>query len=38
MEKPEEPEYPYWNRVYLAVVVFLIIVIASLWMFMKTFE
>ncbi len=38
MEKPEEQEYPYWNRVYLAVVIFLVIVISSLWMFMKAFE
>lgn len=38
MEKPEEQEYPYWNRVYLAVVVFLVIVISSLWIFMKAFE
>ena len=34
----EEQEYPYWNRVYVAVVVFLVIVISALWMFMKTFE
>lgn len=34
----EEQEYPYWNRVYIAVVVFLVIVISALWMFMKMFE
>ena len=34
----EEQEYPYWNRVYVAVVVFLVIVISALWMFMKSFE
>ena len=38
MQESEEQEYPHWNRVYLAVVVFLVIVISSLWMFMKAFE
>jgi hypothetical protein len=38
METPEEQEYPHWNRVYIAVVVFLVIVISALWLFMKTFE
>jgi hypothetical protein len=38
MENPEEQEYPHWNRVYIAVVVFLVIVISALWLFMKTFE
>ena len=38
MQESEEQEYPYWNRVYLAVVVFLVIVISSLWIFMKAFE
>ena len=38
MDKPEEQEYPHWNRVYLAVIIFMIMVIAALWLFSKTFE
>ncbi len=33
----EEQEYPYWNRVYLAVVIWTVIVIVSLWMFSRAF-
>ena len=31
-------EYPHWNRVYLAVVITTIVVIAALWLFSKLFE
>lgn len=34
----EEPEYPHWHRVYLAVIVVTIAVIAALWLFSKSFE
>ena len=38
MNHPEEQEYPYWNRVYLAVIIVTIIVIAAMWLFSKSFE
>lgn len=38
MDKPEEQEYAHWNRVYLAVVIFLAAVMTWLWLFSKTFE
>lgn len=37
-QNPEEQEYPYWNRVYVAVFVTLIVVIAALWIFTKMYE
>ncbi len=33
----EELEYPHWNRVYLAVMIWTVIVIVSLWMFSRAF-
>ena len=38
MDKPEEQEYPHWNRVYLTVIITTIVVIAALWLFSKSFE
>ena len=38
MDKPEEQEYPHWNRVYLAVLITTMVVIAALWLFSKSFE
>ena len=37
MDQPEEQEYPHWNRVYGAVIIVTIIVIAALWLFSKSF-
>jgi hypothetical protein len=38
MDKPEEQEFQHWGRVYVAVVLTTIVVIAALWLFSKTFE
>ncbi len=38
MNKPEDPEYPHWNRVYIAVIITTIVVIAAMWLFSKSFE
>jgi hypothetical protein len=38
MKNPEEQEYPHWNRVYSAVLITTIIVIAAMWLFSKSFE
>ncbi len=38
MANPEEQEYAHWNRVYLAVIIVTIAVIAALWLFSKSFE
>jgi hypothetical protein len=34
----EAREYPYWNRVYGAVIVYTIILIIGLWAFSKAFQ
>ncbi len=33
-----EREYPHWNRVYIAVVVFTVVVILALWLFQFAFS
>lgn len=35
---PEEQEYPHWNRVYLAVIVFTTALIFVLWLITKQFQ
>jgi hypothetical protein len=37
-EKQDEGEYPNWNRVYLAVVIYTILLIAGLWAFSRIFQ
>lgn len=34
----DEREYPYWNRVYITVVVYTIALIIGLWLFSRMFE
>ncbi len=34
----EEHEYPHWNRVYLIVIIYTIIVIGAIWLFSKQFQ
>jgi hypothetical protein len=34
----EEREHPYWNRVYIAVIVYTIILIIGLWAFSQMFQ
>lgn len=34
----DEREYPYWNRVYLAVIIFTVATIVGLWWFSKQFQ
>lgn len=38
MNKPEESEYPHWNRVYIAVIITSVVVIVTMWLFSKSFE
>jgi len=40
MNQPSEGEreYPHWNRVYLAVIVYTIVLIAGLWWFSRMFQ
>lgn len=37
MDEPKEQEYPYWNRVYIAVIITTIVVITAMWAFSKSF-
>lgn len=37
MDKPEAEEYAHWNRVYFAVLLVTVAVIAALWLFSKAF-
>ena len=37
-QNESEREYPYWNRVYIIVIVYTIALIAGLWAFSKLFE
>jgi hypothetical protein len=37
-EKREEHEYPHWNRVYLAVIIYTIALIIGLWAISKAFQ
>jgi hypothetical protein len=34
----EEREYPHWNRVYGAVIIYTICLIIGLWLFSRTFN
>lgn len=34
----DEREYPYWNRVYISVIVFTIALIIGLWWFSRMFQ
>lgn len=34
----EEQEYPHWNRVYLAVIIFAIALIFVLWLISRQFQ
>lgn len=34
----DEREYPHWNRVYLAVIIFTVAIIVGLWWFSKQFQ
>ena len=38
MASPEEQEYSNWHRVYIAVIITTIVVIAAMWLFSKAFE
>jgi len=32
------PEYPYWNRVYLGVIIYTAALILALWLFSRQFD
>ena len=34
----EEPEYPYWNRVYIVVIIYTAALIGCLWTFSRIFS
>jgi hypothetical protein len=36
--KQEEREYPHWNRVYIAVIIYTIALIIGLWALAKAFQ
>jgi hypothetical protein len=36
--KQEEREFPYWNRVYIAVIVYTIALIIGLWALAQAFQ
>jgi hypothetical protein len=38
VEKQDEREYPYWNRVYIAVIIYAIALIIGLWAGSKAFQ
>ncbi len=33
-----EPEYPHWNRIYLLVIVYSLVLILGLWLFSRQFD
>ncbi len=37
-DKQNEREYPHWNRVYITVIVYTIILIIGLWAFSRMFQ
>lgn len=37
-EKNEEQEYPYWNRVYLTVIIYTTVLIFVLWLISRQFQ
>jgi len=38
IEKQDEREYPHWNRVYIAVIIYTIALIIGLWAVSKAFQ
>ncbi|MFN0109354.1 MAG: hypothetical protein ACKVZH_10920 [Blastocatellia bacterium] len=40
MNQPTETEreYPHWNRVYITVIVYSIVLIVALWLFSRMFQ
>lgn len=34
----DEHEYPHWNRVYITVIVYSIVLIVALWLFSRMFQ
>jgi hypothetical protein len=38
IEDQDEREYPHWNRVYIAVIIYTIALIIGLWVFSKAFQ
>jgi len=36
--KQEEPEYPYWNRVYISVIIYTVFLIAGLYALSQMFR
>ncbi len=36
--KQEETEYPHWNRVYITVIIFTVLLIAGLWAITQLFQ
>lgn len=37
-KQPDKGEYPYWNRVYITVIVYTIALIIGLWLFSRMFQ
>lgn len=37
-QRDDEREYPYWNRVYITVIIYSVFLIVGLWAFSKLFE
>jgi len=37
-KKQEDGEYPYWNRVYIGVIIYAIALIIGLWALTKSFQ
>jgi hypothetical protein len=37
-EQQDEREYPYWNRVYVIVMIYTIVLIIGLWAFSRLFQ
>ena len=38
LDSPVEREYPHWNRIYLLVIVYTILLIAGLWLLSRQFN
>ncbi len=37
-QNESEREYPHWNRVYITVIVYTIVLIIGLWLFSRMFQ
>jgi hypothetical protein len=37
-QRDGEREYPYWNRVYITVIIYTICLIVGLWLFSRMFQ